>query len=74
MTPVFLLTVGYIANGAEPWLLPDIETYRPITPGFRYDAEGFQPYQRDPETLSRPWAVPGTPGRRWRPCVASSPT
>src|SRR5713101_2950471 len=66
MTPVVLLTDGQLANGAEPWLLPDASKLPPIKIEFRTDPEGFQPYIRDPETLSRPWAVPGTPGLEHR--------
>lgn len=71
MTPVMLLTDGYIANAAEPWKLPDITTYpaiavtqktAPDTP----DGTDFNPYERDPETLARPWAIPGTPGLEHR--------
>ena len=66
MTPVILLSDTYIANAAEPWLIPDIEAL-PRTPvAFRTDAEGFQPYLRDEATLARPWAVPGTPGLEHR--------
>ena len=66
MTPVILLSDTYIANAAEPWLIPDIEAL-PVTPvAFRTDAEGFQPYLRDEATLARPWAVPGTPGLEHR--------
>jgi 2-oxoglutarate/2-oxoacid ferredoxin oxidoreductase subunit alpha len=69
-TPVILLSDGYLANGAEPWLLPDISTLPDISVPFaekpnhvREDGtEVFWPYLRDPETLARPWAVPGTPG------------
>ena len=68
-TPVFLLSDGYIANGAEPWPLPDVDSLPDISVAF---AEGtnhtmpdgtevFWPYKRDPETLARPWAIPGTP-------------
>ena len=62
MTPVLLLTDGYIANGAEPWRLPDVDALEPIPVTFRTDPEGFQAYSRDPDTLGRPWAIPGTPG------------
>ena len=65
MTPVILLTDGYLANGAEPWNLPDIDALPDISVPFAGEAnqgELFWPYLRDPETLSRPWAVPGTPG------------
>ena len=69
-TPVILLSDGYLANGAEPWLLPDVATLPTIAPDFasgpnHVDEDGtpsFQPYKRDPETLARPWATPGTPG------------
>ncbi len=64
-TPVILLTDGYIANGSEPWLLPDVTTLPDISVPFasepNHDGE-FWPYLRDPETLARPWAIPGTPG------------
>ncbi|MDJ0948022.1 MAG: 2-oxoacid:acceptor oxidoreductase subunit alpha [Alphaproteobacteria bacterium] len=62
MTPVFLLTDGYIANAAEPWRIPDLDKYEAFPAEFRTDPEGFQPYLRDTETLSRPWVKPGTPG------------
>ncbi len=69
-TPVILLSDGYLANGAEPWLLPDVDTLarhrRPVRhraePRARRRHSEFWPYLRDPETLARPWAVPGTPG------------
>ena len=66
MTPVMLLTDGYIANAAEPWLIPDIGETAPFPVEFRTEAEGFHPYVRDPETLARHWAVPGTPGLEHR--------
>jgi 2-oxoglutarate ferredoxin oxidoreductase subunit alpha len=66
MTPVILLTDGQLANGSEPWLLPDTDLLPPIPVEFRTDPEGFMPYIRDEETLSRPWAVPGTPGLEHR--------
>ncbi|MEQ8505096.1 MAG: 2-oxoacid:acceptor oxidoreductase subunit alpha [Rhodospirillales bacterium] len=66
MTPVFLLTDGYIGNAAEPWNIPDINDYEKIPVQFRTDPEGFHPFQRDPDTLARPWAVPGTPGLEHR--------
>src|SRR5437773_2111733 len=66
-TPVFLLSDAYLANGSEPWLLPDVDEIPPIDPGF---AEGngaeFEPYRRDEQTLARPWAIPGTPGLEHR--------
>ncbi len=61
MTPVILLSDGYIANGAEPWKLPAMEDLLPIAVQFPKASEGFLPYQRDPATLARPWAIPGTP-------------
>ncbi len=64
-TPVMLLTDGYLANGSEPWLLPDVDTLPDISVPFATepnDGDEFLPYLRDPETLARPWAVPGTPG------------
>ena len=64
-TPVILLTDGYLANGAEPWKLPDVSALPDISVPFatepNHDGE-FWPYLRDPETLARPWAIPGTPG------------
>ena len=64
-TPVILLTDGYVANGSEPWKLPDVEALPDISVPFatepNHDGE-FWPYLRDPETLARPWAIPGTPG------------
>jgi len=68
-TPVFLLSDGYLANGAEPWRLPSIDELPDISVPFATEAnhdEGFWPYLRDPETLARPWAVPGTPGLEHR--------
>jgi 2-oxoglutarate ferredoxin oxidoreductase subunit alpha len=66
MTPVILLSDGYIANGAEPWMLPKIEDLTPIEVHFRTEADGFHPYARDPRTLARPWAIPGTRGLEHR--------
>ena len=68
-TPVILLSDGYIANGSEPWLLPDVESLPDISVPFTTELNHtapdgtaeFWPYQRDPETLARPWAIPGTP-------------
>ena len=66
MTPVVVLSDGYLANSAEPWRIPDVATL-PRTPvAFRTEREGFAPYLRDPETLARPWAIPGTPGLEHR--------
>ena len=68
-TPVFLLSDAYLANGSEPWLIPDLESYPEIPVDFA-DAPnhegGFLPYLRDAETLARPWAIPGTPGLEHR--------
>jgi 2-oxoglutarate ferredoxin oxidoreductase subunit alpha len=66
MTPVMVLSDGYIANAAQPWRIPDVEALEPFPVRFRVDPEGFQPYLRDTKTLSRPWAVPGTPGLEHR--------
>lgn len=70
MCPVIYLSDGYIANGAEPWKIPDladipeISITHPTAEGL--GEEGFLPYKREPETLSRPWAIPGTPGLEHR--------
>ena len=66
MTPVILLTDGQLANGSEPWLLPDTDKLPPIQVEFATDPEGFMPYSRDEDTLARPWAIPGTPGLEHR--------
>jgi 2-oxoglutarate ferredoxin oxidoreductase subunit alpha len=66
MTPVILLTDNQLANGSEPWLLPDVDKLPKITVELATDPNGFMPYKRDSETLSRPWAVPGTPGLEHR--------
>ena len=65
-TPVLFLSDGAIANGSEPWLIPDVDTLPDLSVEFATDPETFQPYSRDPETLARPWAVPGTPGLQHR--------
>jgi 2-oxoglutarate ferredoxin oxidoreductase subunit alpha len=68
MTPVFLLTDGYIANGSEPWLVPTIDSLPKFDikhPTEKNDASGFMPYKRD-ANLVRPWALPGTPGLEHR--------
>jgi 2-oxoglutarate ferredoxin oxidoreductase subunit alpha len=65
-TPVLFLSDGAIANGSEPWLIPDVDSLPDLTVEFATDPETFQPYARDPETLARPWAVPGTPGLQHR--------
>lgn len=62
MTPVIVLTDGYIANGAEPWLIPKLSDLPDISPKFATNPSTFQPYSRDEISLSRPWAIPGTPG------------
>ena len=66
MTPVILLTDGYIANAAEPWRIPDVTSLTPFPVQFRAETEGFHPFLRDPKTLARVWAVPGTPGLEHR--------
>ena len=62
MTPVMLLTDGYLANGSEPWKLPKREDLPTMPVRFRTDPNGYFVYQRDPETLARDWVRPGTPG------------
>ncbi|MDA9909929.1 2-oxoacid:acceptor oxidoreductase subunit alpha, partial [Gammaproteobacteria bacterium] len=66
MTPVILLSDGYISNASEPWLIPDMDDYEAFPVKFRADAEGFNPSLRDPESLARVWAKPGTPGLEHR--------
>lgn len=66
MTPVFYLSDGYIANGAEPWKIPQLSELPPMKQVLRQDPTGFLPYERDEQTLARPWAVPGTPGLEHR--------
>jgi len=66
MVPVVLLSDGYIANGSEPWKLPKVEDLPDLRVEFRTDPQGFLPYERNPETLARPWAIPGTPGLEHR--------
>ncbi|NNJ53472.1 MAG: 2-oxoacid:acceptor oxidoreductase subunit alpha, partial [Ignavibacteriaceae bacterium] len=65
MTPVILLTDGYLANGSEPWRIPHVDEITEIKVDFRKDPEGFYPYSRD-ENLARPWAIPGTPNLEHR--------
>jgi len=68
-TPVYLLSDAALANGSEPWLIPDVAGLPSIATEFATvpnDGEVFHPYKRDPETLARPWAVPGTPGLEHR--------
>jgi len=69
MTPVFFLSDGYIANGAEPWKIPDVDSLPDLTVTHATEANsevGFLPYKRDETTLARPWAVPGTEGLEHR--------
>ena len=66
MTPVIILSDGYLANGAEPWRVPTADELPAFPTKFRTDPEGFQPFLRNPDTLARPWAVPGTPGLEHR--------
>jgi 2-oxoglutarate/2-oxoacid ferredoxin oxidoreductase subunit alpha len=66
MTPVILLTDGYLANGAEPWLVPSFADLADVPVSFRTDPSGFFPYIRDEQTLARPWVRPGTPGLEHR--------
>jgi len=66
MVPVILLSDGYLANGAEPWRIPELSELPDIPVHFETKAEGFLPYKRNPQTLARPWAVPGTPGLEHR--------
>ena len=62
MTPVFFMSDGYLANGAEPWKIPQVSGLPKIDVSFRKDKNGFFPFVRDEKTLARPWAIPGTPG------------
>ncbi len=66
MTPVVVLSDGYLANSAEPWRIPDVATLPRQSVAFRTDPAGFRPYARDETTLARPWAIPGTPGLEHR--------
>src|ERR1700689_296356 len=63
MVPVIILSDGYLANGAEPWKVPTVAELPQIPVHFETNPEGFLPYKRNPSTLARPWAIPGTPGR-----------
>jgi 2-oxoglutarate/2-oxoacid ferredoxin oxidoreductase subunit alpha len=68
-TPVYLLSDAYLANGSEPWLLPDVDSLPDISVEFAQPEQhegDFLPYKRDPDTLARPWAIPGTPGLEHR--------
>ena len=62
MTPVLLLTEGFLGNGSEPWLIPSMKNYPKIVPPFAQPNTEYKPFQRDPETLARRWAVPGMAG------------
>jgi 2-oxoglutarate ferredoxin oxidoreductase subunit alpha len=66
MVPVIVLSDGYLANGAEPWRIPEPSELPEFKVSFRTDPGGFRPYERQPHTLARPWAVPGTPGLEHR--------
>lgn len=66
MTPVILLSDAYLANSAEPWMIPDIQDLPNLDIQYWRQKESFLPYRRDPVTLSRPWAIPGTPGLEHR--------
>jgi 2-oxoglutarate ferredoxin oxidoreductase subunit alpha len=66
-TPVYLLSDAYLANGSEPWPIPDVSELPDISTTFaEANGEPFEPYRRDPDTLARPWAIPGTPGLEHR--------
>jgi 2-oxoglutarate ferredoxin oxidoreductase subunit alpha len=73
-TPVILLSDGYLGNGSEPWRVPDTSELPDLSAGFAFatpadkpaDGSDFQPFTRDPQTLARPWAIPGTPGLEHR--------
>lgn len=66
MTPVFVLTDGYLANGSEPWKVPDVSTLPKFPVQFRTDPTGYMVYDRNPESLARAWVRPGTPGLEHR--------
>jgi 2-oxoglutarate ferredoxin oxidoreductase subunit alpha len=66
MVPVIILSDGYLANGAEPWKIPDVSQLPDIDVKFETNPVDFHPYRRNPETLARPWAIPGTPGLEHR--------
>ena len=66
-TPVYLLSDAYLANGSEPWLIPDVSELPDISTSFaEANGDPFEPYRRDPVTLARPWAIPGTKGLEHR--------
>jgi 2-oxoglutarate ferredoxin oxidoreductase subunit alpha len=66
MVPVIILSDGYLANGAEPWRVPVVADLPEIPVHFENNPVDFQPYRRDPQTMARPWAIPGTPGLEHR--------
>jgi 2-oxoglutarate/2-oxoacid ferredoxin oxidoreductase subunit alpha len=66
MVPVIVLSDGFLANGAEPWRVPTVADLPEIPVHFETNPENFEPYRRDPKTLARPWAIPGTPGLEHR--------
>ena len=66
MVPVIILSDGFLANGAEPWLIPSLDKLPEIPVHFEKNPVNFMPYRRNPETLARPWAIPGTPGLEHR--------
>jgi 2-oxoglutarate ferredoxin oxidoreductase subunit alpha len=75
-TPVIILSDGYLANGSEPWRIPAVDSLAKLRDDFKFaipnegpganGSSGFMPFQRDPQTLARPWAIPGTPGLEHR--------
>ncbi|MGB0591676.1 MAG: 2-oxoacid:acceptor oxidoreductase subunit alpha [Myxococcota bacterium] len=66
MTPVFMMSDGYLTNGSEPWKLPDLASYEAFPAKKAVASESFHPFLRDPETLARNWPIPGTPGLQHR--------
>jgi len=66
MVPVIVLSDGYLANGAEPWRIPSVDEIPSVPVHFETKATDFHPYRRNPDTLARPWAIPGTPGLEHR--------
>jgi 2-oxoglutarate/2-oxoacid ferredoxin oxidoreductase subunit alpha len=66
MTPVFFMSDGYLGNGSEPWRIPTLDEIPTMQLEFARAGEPFEPYRRDPVTLARPWAIPGTPGLEHR--------
>ncbi|HMD42131.1 MAG TPA: 2-oxoacid:acceptor oxidoreductase subunit alpha [Candidatus Acidoferrum sp.] len=66
MVPVIILSDGYLANGAEPWQIPKVEDMPEFSVTYATDPATYLPYKRDPDTLARPWAIPGTPGLEHR--------